>query len=162
MIERSLVLIKPDGVQRALLGKIISRFEDVGLKIIGMKMMQIDEAFAKKHYFDVAQRRGEAVLQRMLKVLTEGPVVAMVLEGLHAPEIVRKMVGATEPRTAAPGTIRGDFAMHSFEHTDREQRGVKNTVHASGNAQEAEIEIALWFKKNELYNYKNVHEAHTF
>ena len=162
MIERSLVLLKPDAVQRGLMGKIISRFEDAGFKVVGMKMVWADQEFAKKHYFDVAERRGEAVFQRMLKVITEGPVVAIVLEGLHTAEIVRKMVGSTEPKSAAPGTIRGDFSIHSFQHTDNQQRGVKNTIHASGNSEEAKLEIALWFKEEELHSYKTVHEIHTF
>lgn len=161
MIERTLILIKPDGVQRGLAGKILQRFEDAGFKIVGMKMKWVDKDFAKQHYFDVAERRGEKVLNNMLKVITEGPVIAVVLEGVHAIEIVRKIVGSTEPRVAPPGTIRGDFAIHSFEYTDKERKGVKNVIHASGNKKDSEIEIPLWFSVDELYEYKTVHEEHT-
>ncbi len=160
MLERTLVLLKPDAVQRGLMGRVISRFEDVGLKVIGAKMVWIDEAFGKKHYFDVAQRRGEAVLKRLLKTITAGPVLAMCLEGVNAVEIVRKMVGGTEPKTALPGTIRGDFAHVSYEYADQKDIGIKNLIHASGNSEEAKQEVALWFKKDELHSYKSVHDLH--
>ena len=114
MIEQTLVLLKSDAVERALIGKIIERFENAGLKIIGMKMQWIDVEFAKKHYTeDIAKRRGEHVREWLLEYLTEGPVVALALEGLHAIEIVRKIVGGTEPRTAPPGTIRSDISVGS-------------------------------------------------
>ncbi|MBI4983148.1 nucleoside-diphosphate kinase [Candidatus Woesearchaeota archaeon] len=160
MIERTLILLKPDAVQRGLMGKIVSRFEDAGLKIIGAKMVWINEEFGKKHYFDVAQRRGEAVLKRLLKVITQGPLLAMCLEGIHAVEIVRKMVGGTEPKSALPGTIRGDFAHVSYDYADGKDLGIKNLVHASANPEEAKQELALWFKKEELHTYKSVHDAH--
>ncbi|MBI4981232.1 nucleoside-diphosphate kinase [Candidatus Woesearchaeota archaeon] len=160
MLERTLVLLKPDAVQRGLMGRVISRFEDVGLKVIGAKMVWIDEAFGKKHYFDVAQRRGEAVLKRLLKMITSGPVLAMCLEGVNAVEIVRKMVGGTEPKTALPGTIRGDFAHVSYEYADKKDIGIKNLIHASGNSEEAKQEVALWFKKDELHSYRTVHDLH--
>ena len=162
MIERTLVLIKPDGVERGLVGKIISRFEDAGLKIVGMKMVWIDEELSKKHYFDVAQRRGEKVLQHLFKYMNEGPVIAMVVEGLHAVEVVRKIVGPTEPLKASPGTIRGDYAHHSFAYTDGIGIAVKNLIHASGNIEEAKKEVKLWFKDKELHTYKTVHEKHVF
>src|SRR3989338_2870639 len=92
-IERTLVIVKADGVQRQIIGKIIQRFEDVGLKIVGMKMRWVDKAFAKKHYFDVEERKGPRVLRDVVKYLTEGPVIAIVLEGIDAIELVRKMVG---------------------------------------------------------------------
>lgn len=162
MIERSLVLLKPDAVKRGLMGRVLSRFEDAGFKIVGAKMAWVDKEFARKHYHDVAQRRGEQVFQSMLKVLTSGPVLALCLEGVHAPETVRKIVGETEPRKAAPGTIRGDFAHHSFLHTDSQKKGIENLIHASANSEEAKLEIALWFKKEELHSYKTVHEVHVF
>ncbi len=161
-IERTLVLLKPDAVQRALMGRIISRFEDAGFKIVGMKMVWIDEDFGKKHYFDVAERRGEQVLKNLLSFMTAGPVVAMCVEGVNAVENVRKIVGGTEPKSALPGTIRGDFAHHSFAHTDANGKPIKNLIHASGNLKEAEYEVNLWFKPEELHSYKTVHEIHTF
>jgi nucleoside-diphosphate kinase len=162
MIGRSLVLLKPDAVARGLMGKIISRFEDAGYKMIGMKMVWIDSEFGKKHYFDLGERRGEKVLEVMLKFMTEGPVLAFVVEGVNAVENVRKMVGGTEPKSALPGTIRGDFAHISFAHADVQEKAVPNLVHASGNEEEAKAEIALWFKDEELHTYKTVHEMHAF
>jgi nucleoside-diphosphate kinase len=162
MIERTLVLLKPDAVARGLMGRVIQRFEDAGLKMVGMKMVWMDKEFGKKHYFDVAERRGEKVLDALLNFMTAGPVLAMVIEGVHATEVVRKMVGGTEPKMAQPGTIRGDFAHHSYAHTDNQGVAIKNLVHASGNAKEAEYEIKLWFKDNELHSYKTVHEIHTY
>ena len=162
MIERTLVLLKPDAVARGLMGRIIQRFEDAGLKIVGAKMVWMDQDFGKKHYFDVAERRGEKVLSALLDFMTAGPVLAMVIEGVNAAEIVRKMVGGTEPKAALPGTIRGDFAHHSYEHTDGKGQAIRNLVHASGNSKEADYEIKLWFKDNELHTYKTVHEIHTY
>ena len=163
MIERTLVLIKPDGVQRALMGKIISRFEDAGLKIIGLKMVWVDEAFAKKHYTeDLAKRRGEKVRKLMLQLLTSGPVVAMALEGISAIEIVRKMVGDTEPKKAAPGTIRGDFTHVTFQYADSKNQPVRNLIHASADQKDAKSEVNLWFSAKELHSYKTVHEVHIF
>lgn len=162
MIERTLVLLKPDAVARGLVGRVVQRFEDAGLKIVGAKMVWIDKEFGKKHYFDVAERRGEKVLNALLDVMTSGPVLAMVIEGVRAVEVVRKMVGGTEPKMAPPGTIRGDFAHHSFSYTDSKGVAIRNLVHASGNAKEAEYEIKLWFKENEMHSYKTVHEIHTY
>jgi len=161
-MEQTLVILKPDAVQRGLMGNIITRFENAGLKIVGMKMVWVDKEFAEKHYFDVAERRGQKVLDNTLKVITEGPVVALVIEGPHTVELGRKIVGPTEPRVAPPGTIRGDFAIHSFAYTDKADKAVKNTVHASGSVADAEIEIKLWFTKDELHSYKTVHEVHVF
>jgi nucleoside-diphosphate kinase len=161
MIEQTLVLIKTDGVMRGLAGKIIERFENAGLKIIGMKMQWIDKEFAKKHYTeDIAKRRGAHVREWLLEYITEGPVIAMVLEGLHAVEIVRKIVGPTEPRTAPPGTIRGDFALHSFDFADKKEKSIRNLIHASGDEKDAKAEIKLWFKPSELHSYETVHEKH--
>ena len=158
-IERSLVLIKPDGVQRTLSGEIIGRFEKVGLKIVGMKMTWIDRDFSKKHY---DAHVAKPFYKGLEDYITEGPVIAMVLEGLHAIEIIRKMVGSTEPRKAQPGTIRGDFSHHSYEYTDAKGIAIKNLIHASGDKNDAEKEIKLWFKKEELHSYKTVHEKHVF
>ncbi|MBI2669031.1 nucleoside-diphosphate kinase [Candidatus Woesearchaeota archaeon] len=165
MIERTLVLLKPDAVQREIMGKIISRFEDAGLKIVGVKMVWADTAFARKHYDEIGEvgkRRGEKVLQHMLKVLSSGPVLALCIEGVNAVENVRKMAGATEPKAAPPGTIRGDFSHTSFAHADQLNKGVENVIHASGSIDDATKEISLWFSSKELHNYKTVHEAHVF
>ncbi len=165
MIERTLVLLKPDAVKRGLMGRIINRFEDAGFKIVGVKMMWVNEAFTRKHYDgigEVGKRRGEKVLQNMIKVLSSGPVVALCIEGIHAVDNVRKMVGATEPKSAAPGTIRGDFSHHSFSYTDAQNKGVENVIHASGSSDDAKKEIALWFNPKEIFDYHTVHEAHVF
>lgn len=162
MIERTLVLLKPDAVKRGLLGRIISRFEDVGFKMVGAKMVWIDREFGQKHYFDVAERRGEKVLDVLLTFMTQGPVWALCLEGINAVENVRKMVGSTEPKQALPGTIRGDFTHVSFAHADKEGKAIENLIHASGNSEEARQEIALWFKPSELHSYKTAYEIHTF
>ena len=162
MIERSLVLLKPDAVKRGLIGKILSRFEDTGFKIVGSKMVWVSEEFGKKHYYDLGERKGEKVLNRMLKFMTSGPVIVFCIEGVNAVENIRKMVGGTEPKSAQPGTIRGDFSHVSFAHADQANKAIENLIHASGNVEEAKIEINLWFKDQELHSYKTVHEAHVF
>src|SRR3989344_5139513 len=163
MIERTLVLIKPDGVKRGLMGRIVGRFEDAGMKIVGMKLKQTEEAHALKHYTeDLAVRRGQVVRDRMVNFLKTGPVLAFVLEGINVIENVRKMVGATEPKSALPGTIRGDFSHVSYSHADAQGKGVENLIHASADKTDAEREISLWFSKDEIATYKTVHEAHTF
>jgi len=162
MIEQTLVLLKPDAVKRGLMGRVISRFEDAGLKVVGSKMVLINEEFGKKHYYDIAARRGEKVLQVLLKFMTTGPVMALCLEGVNAVEVVRKLVGGTEPKSALPGTIRGDFAHMSYADADGQNKAIENLIHASGNAEEAKQEIALWFKAEELHSYKTAQEVHVF
>jgi nucleoside-diphosphate kinase len=160
-LERTLVLIKPDGVQRALIGRITSRFEDAGLKIVGAKMMWADEEFARKHYTeDIEKRRGKHVRDYLADFIKSGPVMAYVLEGVNAIENVRKIVGDTEPRAALPGTIRGDFAHVSYAHCDANKQVVKNLIHASSDKKDAEYEVKLWFKPEELHSYKTVHDVH--
>lgn len=164
MIERSLVVLKPDAVKRGLMGRILSRFEDAGFKIVAAKMLWADEAFGRKHYEDIgklASRRGEQVLKVMMKFITSGPVFAFCVEGVNAVDNVRKIVGGTEPKSALPGTIRGDFSHVSFAHADKQEKAIENLIHASGSLDDAKLEIALWFKKEELHSYKTVHEAHT-
>jgi nucleoside-diphosphate kinase len=163
-MERTLVILKPDAVQRALMGRVIQRFEDAGLKIIGMKMVHPDDKHYHHHYETigkVASRRGQDVFDMNLKFMMKGPVVAMVLEGIEAVGLVRKMVGDTEPKSAQPGTIRGDFSHISYTHANSQTVGIPNVVHASGDAADAEQEIPHWFGKNELFSYKTVHETHT-
>jgi len=159
MMEQTLVLLKPDTVQRGLMGEILTRFEKVGLKIVGMKMVWVDSEFSKKHYSAHVDKAFYAGLEKMI---TEGPVVAIALEGLHAVELVRKMVGGTEPKEAVPGTIRGDYAQHSYSYTDNKGIAIKNLVHASGNIEEAKQEINLWFSPEEIFKYSTVHEMHVF
>ncbi len=162
MIEKTLVLIKPDGVERLLTGRIISRFEDAGLKIVALRMAWVDRAFALKHYTeDLAKRRGAHIRNLMVEYLASGPVVAAVLEGVNSVEVVRKMTGDTEPRAALPGTIRGDFSHVSYQHADSRKVPVKNIIHASSSAKDAASEIALWFGKKDIHSYKSVHDAHT-
>lgn len=159
LMERTLVLIKPDGVQRGLVGRIIQRFEDAGLKMVGVKMRWIDRDFAKKHY---SAHVTKSMYKYLEDFIVSGPVLSMVLEGISAVETVRKIVGSTEPKSAMPGTIRGDFAQHSYLYADSKNIAIKNLIHASGNLEEAKQEVALWFSKDELHTYKTVHEVHVF
>ena len=161
MIERTLVLVKPDGVQRGLIGRIIQRFEDAGFKIVAAKMSWIDEEFAKKHYYDIEERHGEKVMKICTDYIKSGPVFAMVMEGVHAIDNVRKIAGDTYPNRANPGTIRGDFAHISKEHSNKHNKPTSNLIHASANKKDAENEIKLWFKPEEMHTYKTVHEVHT-
>lgn len=154
-MERTLVLLKPDAVDRGLVGEILQRFEKVGLKLAGLKMVHPDEDMAKGHYTeDLAVRRGQKVRDMMINMLIEGPVVVMCLEGVEAVELIRKLVGPTEPKSAPPGTIRGDYSHVSFSHADEKNIPVYNLIHASGSVEEAKQEISVWFKDNELYDHK--------
>ena len=187
IIEQSLILLKPDTVQRSLIGKIISRFEDAGLKIVGMKMVQPDKEIAGKHYIldeewakklfnrtkESYEKEGKKleyrdhlhlgndIRERNMTFLQEGPVVALVIEGPHAIELVRKMLGHTEPRQAVPGTIRGDFAsIDSYATADVKKRPLRNLVHASDSVANAKREIDLWFAKDEVHSYKKDLDKH--
>jgi len=154
MIQRSLILLKPDALDRGITGEIITRFERVGAKIVGMKLIVSEKETAMKHYTeDLARRRGEKVRNIMIDMLTSGPILAIVVEGVEIVEVVRKMVGETEPKSAAPGTIRGDFAHVSFRYADEKEIGVFNLIHASGSTEEAEIEIGVWFRPEELVEH---------
>ncbi len=162
-IQRTLVLIKPDGVQRGLIGEIIKRFEQRGLKIIALKLTQINDELAKKHYTkDISKRRGEHVREKLLGFITSGPVIAIVIEGVDAIENVRKIVGDTESKKALPGTIRGDFSHVSYEYADKKNIAVKNLIHASSDKEDAEREIALWFSIDEFHNYERAEDEHIF
>jgi len=161
MIERSLVLLKPDCVKRGLIGRVIQRFEDTGYKIIGMKMMWADEKLTREHYADVTKRKGEIVTQKLVNMFNDGPLIAMVLEGLHAVEVIRKMVGSTQGKEAVPGTIRGDFSTQSYSYSDEKGFAIRNLVHASATPEEAKAEIKLWFENSELMKpYVAVHDWH--
>jgi len=162
MIQRSLVLLKPDALQRGIVGEIVTRFERVGAKIVGMKLLVSEKDTASKHYTeDLAIRRGEKVRELMINMLTSGPIVAIAVEGVDMVEVVRKMVGTTEPKSAAPGTIRGDYAHVSFAHADEQGIGVFNLVHASGSPEEAEVEIGVWFKPEELVDFNPLYTQFT-
>jgi nucleoside-diphosphate kinase len=166
-MEQTLVVFKPDAVQRGILGEILTRFERVGLKPIAMKMV----APSEQHYFDhyetigtVISRHGKHIYDANLKYMLEGPVLAVVFEGVDTVNVVRKLVGSTYPNEAMPGTIRGDFAHLSKAHANRnpdDTGAAANIVHASGNIEEAKKEIKLWFNKDEIQKFVSVHEAYT-
>jgi nucleoside-diphosphate kinase len=140
MPERTLILIKPDGVQRALVGRLIARYEERGLRLSGMKMVHVDRALAERHY-DV--HRDKPFFAGLVEFITSAPLVALVLEGPNAVALCRAINGATRPLDAAPGTIRGDLAVETGQ----------NLVHASDSAETAAREVALWFAPDELFDY---------
>ncbi len=184
--ERSLVFLKPDGVQRGLVGEVVRRFEQVGLKLIGMKMVWPGRDLLERHYpndkgflttiggktkdafatygLDVKKETGtddpleigRQVRGWLIDYVSSGPVVAFVLEGIHAVSAARKIVGDTLPYRAAPGTIRGDFSIDSPTVANLEKRPVRNLIHASGSLEEAAFEIPLWFNESELFQYERV------
>jgi nucleoside-diphosphate kinase len=141
MTERTLVLIKPDAVQRLLAGRILSRFEDRGLKLVGLKLVHVDRELAERHY---AVHRQKPFFGSLVEFITSSPLVAAAFEGPNAIAVVRAMVGATRPHEATPGTIRGDFALETAQ----------NLVHASDGADTAATELALWFASGELVEYE--------
>jgi nucleoside-diphosphate kinase len=179
-----MVIIKPDAIQRSLIGEIIHRYERIGLKLTGMKLMNATSELIEKHYtLDPEWRRitGEKtlksyvdrglsapystpyevtdiLLKKLVHYMTSGPLIVMVWQGAHAVEIVRKLTGGTEPLTSDVGTIRGDFVLDSYHMTDADGRSIRNLVHASGSVKEAEDEIKHWFKESELIDYRLVQE----
>ena len=159
MMQRTLVLIKPDGVMRGLIGEIIKRFEQRGMKIIGMKMVNVERELADRHYKDIGIRHGEKIKKDLVDYLISGPNVAMVIEGIDGVANVRKITGSTFPNEAAIGTIRGDFAHTSREYGNKMGK-MMNLVHASATIEEAKEEINLWFSEDELLDYKLCHQAH--
>jgi len=140
IMERSLILLKPDAVQRRLIGAITQRFEQKGLKLVGLKLVHADKALAEKHY---AVHKGKGFYDSLLQFITSGPTVAMVWEGSGAVGVARNLIGPTDGAQAPPGSIRGDFALIKQN----------NLVHGSDSPQNAEAEIALWFRKEELLSY---------
>lgn len=149
---------------RGIVGEVITRFERAGLKIVGMKMLQPGYDHYFTHYEGIGglkTRKGDEIFESQLSSMQEGPVIAMVLEGVEAVEFVRKMVGATEPKSAQPGTIRGDYAHVNYGAPSKVGKGVANIVHASAEPDEAVKEIAHWFTEAELYDYQTVHERFT-
>jgi nucleoside-diphosphate kinase len=183
--ERTFVIIKPDGVQRSLIGEVIGRFERIGLKLVAMKMVLPTAEMAKKHYTldpewvrKVGEKSianygkkgltppsndpleiGNKVLGNLINYMTSGPVVAMAWQGAHAVGIVRKIVGGTEPLTSDVGTIRGDFVLDSYQISDADGRAVRNVIHASGSVDEAKGEIDLWFNDKEVIKYRHIQDA---
>lgn len=139
-MERTLVLIKPDAMQRGLAGEIISRLERRGLRIVAMRLLQMDEALARRHY---AQHEGKAFFEPLIQYITASPIIAAVFEGTNAIEATRQTMGATSPLEAAPGTIRADFALETG----------RNLVHGSDSAEAAEHEIALFFDETEVLSW---------
>lgn len=182
--EKTLVIIKPDGIQRNLIGEIVSRYERVGLKLVGIKMMHATEDLIKNHYtldpgwFRSVGEKGikglldkgiepesmdpdvvaHAVLRRLIVYMTSGPIIAMVWQGAHAVKIVRKITGGTEPLTSDVGTIRGDYVLDSYSMSNDDDRSVRNLVHASGSVKEAEDEIKHWFRDEEIMEYVLVND----
>ena len=182
--ERTLVIIKPDGIQRTLVGELIRRYERTGLKLVALKMLVPTSDFVEQHYLidpnwrritgektiESYRKKGKTppsedplavtaiILKNLKTYMSSGPVIAMVWEGMHAIGIVRKITGGTEPLTSDVGTIRGDFTIDSYEVSDIDGRSVRNLIHASGNSHDAEKEIALWFTKEEVINYRLVQE----
>ena len=136
-LEREFVMVKPDGVKRRLIGETISRLENVGLRIVGMKMLRLTKEMAEEHY---AVHKGKPFYDGLVKFITSGPVVAMVVEGKDAVKRVRKLVGATKPMEAEVGTIRGDFGMDIG----------RNVIHAGDSPENAKIEYSIYFKENEI------------
>lgn len=136
-MERSLIILKPDAVQRGLIGPILTRLEQRGLKIVGLKLMQIDDALARKHY---AEHEGKGFFTSLVEYITSGPVIVLAVTGENVIEMVRNMVGATNPLKAAPGTIRGDFAVSIG----------RNLIHASDKPESGEREVQTFFKDEEL------------
>ncbi len=138
--ERTLVLIKPDGVQRQLVGRILDRYEERGLKLVGLKLVKVDRSLAERHY---AAHREKPFFGGLVDFITSGPLVALALDGPNAIAVVRAINGATRPHEAAPGTIRGDFALETAQ----------NIVHASDGLEAAATELELWFQPGELFDY---------
>ena len=163
-MEQTLIVFKPDAVQRGIVGEIVTRFERAGFKIVAAKMLQPDYEHYFEHYENIGTlktRKGEEIFESTLASMQEGPVIAMVLEGVEAVEAVRKMVGDTQPKDALPGTIRGDYAHVTYGHAARSGRGVANVIHASATLAEAKKEIAHWFSNGEIYDYPASHEQFT-
>jgi nucleoside-diphosphate kinase len=163
-MERTLIILKPDALQRGIVGEIVTRFERVGLKIVAAKVIQPSEEQYFYHYETIGKmisRRGQQAFDVTLEFMQEGPVIAMVLEGIEAISLVRKMVGTTEPKSAQPGTVRGDYSHISFEYANGKGVSIPNLIHASGDADDAKQEIAHWFDGDEIFEYETVHEKFT-
>jgi len=182
-MEKTLVLIKPDAVQRGLVGDVITRFEKCGLKLVAMKMIYADPELAGKHYAEdeewmksvgekslkayeekgldlgrTAIEHGRLVRQQLMDFISMSPVVGLVIEGHNAIKQVRKIVGPTNPEEALPGTIRGDYSFDNYELADPSKRPIQNLIHASSDPEEGKREIGLWFDKDEIHVWKRIDE----
>lgn len=181
--ERSLVILKPDAVQRSLIGEIVKRFERAGLKVAAMKMTMATEEQLITHYNKTNEwyekkgkgivadmeahnipvtkepiEYGKDIIRNMVRYMTAAPIVAMVLEGNQACAVVTKLVGSTEPSTSDVGTIRGDYTLDSYSHATIENRGVRNLIHCSESPAEAEREMVIWFTEGEMMKYATAQE----
>jgi nucleoside-diphosphate kinase len=159
-IERTLVLLKPDAVTRGLVGRVLARFEDALLKIVASKMVWMDADLNRQHYFDLEDRFGPEVYNAVATFMQSGPVFAFVLEGVDAIAIIRKLVGATYPDEALPGTIRGDYAHMSKAYANANGLPVANLVHASANPGDAKREIDVWFAEDDIFEYQTLAERY--
>ena len=161
IIQQTLVVLKPDSVGRSIMWEIISRFERAGLHIVAMKMVKPQEQFLHDHYEGIGKlgtRKGDEILNNVVKMMRRMPVLAMVVEGVEAVDYVRKMVGPTEPKSAAPGTIRGDYAHISYGYVDsNSDADLYNLIHASADADEAAQEVPLWFTAEEIHDHTPIH-----
>jgi nucleoside-diphosphate kinase len=157
-VQRTLVLLKPDALARGLAGRVVARFEDALLKIVGIKMARLDADFARRHYFDLEERLGTDIYNSTASFMQSGPVVAVVLEGVDAVAKVRQIIGSTYPNAAPLGTVRGDFAHQTKASSEVSGKAVMNLVHASGNADEAKYEVGLWFDDAEQFDYETLAE----
>lgn len=163
-IQRTLVVLKPDSVGRSVVGEIISRFERAWLHIVGMKMLNPDKEFFFHHYetiWTMITRHGQKIFDDTVATMMRTPVIAIVWEGVEVVEYVRKIVWSTEPKSAAPGTIRGDYAHMSYNYANSSDIWIPNLVHASGSLEEAQDEIKHRFKKEELFEYDPLHNKYT-
>ncbi|MHB1864960.1 MAG: nucleoside-diphosphate kinase [Candidatus Saccharimonadales bacterium] len=163
-MEQTLIILKPDAMQRGIIGEIITRFERVGLKIVAAKILQPDEEHYYYHYETIGKmisRRGQKAFDVTIDYMQTGPILAMVLEGVEAVSLVRKLIGTTEPKSANPGTIRGDYSHISFDYANSKGLSIPNLIHASGDSEEAKQEIAHWFKEGEIFDYPSVHDKFT-
>lgn len=157
MYEKSLIIIKPDGVQRNLVGTILSRFENAGLKIHAVKFQTVPIEQARKHY---AEHVGKGFYPTVEKYITSGPVLVLVLGGLSAIKKIRTMVGATEPSSALPGTIRGDFAHQPYPAPgEPDDKPIRNLIHASATPEEAANEVKIWFSDDEIVEYERINDS---
>jgi nucleoside-diphosphate kinase len=156
MIERTFVMLKPDAVQRGLMGPIVSRLEAKGYKPLAMKLMRIPRELAERHY---GEHRGKGFFNGLIDYITSGPVLVMVWEGENIVADMRVMMGKTNPKDAMPGTIRGDYSFETYQMADELGRPIQNLIHASGAVHEAEREIKVWFKPEEIHAWSRIEDA---
>ena len=158
-MEQTFSMLKPNTIFLGLTGEIIQRIERAKFKIVALKMVTFDRKLAEEFY---KEHVGKPFFESLIEFITSGPVVAMIVEGVDAIENVRKLCGVTESKSALPGTIRGDFSHVSYSYADKKEIAIRNIVHASGNKDDAELELALWFSIDEIHNYKISGEEHLF